>query len=128
MAAILIRDLPAVIVYINDNVMKSQSWEGRIEKGRIVLGVLREAGMKVQVKKCELERAETAMRGQIVRDETMRTDPYKTGFIINPNLSSTKTELQSLLGIKSYSCWLCREIAHGLAHFHQLADYQVESR
>lgn len=77
MAAVLFYDLPFVIVYIENIVIKSRSWEEHIEEVGIVLGCLREAELKPQVKECEFGRAEIAMLGNIVSGETVRTDPIK---------------------------------------------------
>lgn len=91
MPAVLLQDLLFVIVYLENIVLKYQSCEEHIKKVGIVLGRLQEAGLTLQVKKCEFGRPEIALLSHILSTKTVRTDPDTVGAILNALLPSAET-------------------------------------
>lgn len=101
-AAVLFPDLSFETLYSTNIVIKSRSWEEQMKQVRIVLGRLRTVGLKLQMKKGELGRAETAMLGHAVSAERVCVGLDKLSAIVNAPCPATKMEVWSFLSEISY--------------------------
>lgn len=118
-AAVLLQNLLFVIAYNGNILIRSQSGDDHIEEVGIVLGCLRQVGLKLQAKKSELGRAKISMLGHFVSAETVRMDQDKVGAFTDASSPNTKTELWSFLGMVYYYSRLIKGVAHVAAPLHQ---------
>ncbi|KAJ3659856.1 hypothetical protein Zmor_011519 [Zophobas morio] len=92
----------SVLVYIDDVIIYSKTFEEHIEKLREVFERLRAANLTLKTKKCTFASTQVKVLGHIVSSDVIRPDPEKLAAIKNfPQPKSIK-QLQSFLGLANY--------------------------
>ena len=90
------------LVYLDDIIIFSHTFDEHLVRLKSVLEALRNAHLKVKLRKCHLLCAEVKFLGHIVSAKGIATDPDKTKAVREwPVPTSVKT-LQSFLGFASY--------------------------
>src|SRR6266511_1002490 len=91
-----------VLVYLDDIIIYSKTFEEHKEHVRLVFEVLRAASLMMKPKKCKFAQKELRFLRHIISAEGIRTDPDKIAKMVTLTLPSNLKELRSRLGLFSY--------------------------
>lgn len=91
-----------VMVYLDDIIVISKTFEDHLRLLGIVLDRLREAGLIVSLDKCHFCRPELQYLGYVVDRYGLRPDPQKVAAIINISPPKNVTEVRRFLGTASW--------------------------
>ena len=95
-------DLSNVLVYIDDIIVHSKTFELHLQDLEDCFGRLRKAGLKLKPSKCQLCRREVKYLGHYISDKGIRTDPEKCEVVEKWPVPSTVHELRQVIGFFSY--------------------------
>jgi hypothetical protein len=90
------------MVYVDDIVVFSKTWEQHLRSLRAIMDRLRAAGLKLHAKKCELARNEIKYLGHVVNGEGIKPDPKKVAALTSLSVPRTVKEVQQFLGLLGY--------------------------
>jgi hypothetical protein len=90
------------IAYIDDILVYSDDLTSYRQHVRLVVEVLRDAGLQLDVKKCEFEVTEVTYLGMIVSTDSVRMDPAKVIAITNWEPPSNVKDVQAFLGFANF--------------------------
>ena len=110
------------LVYLDDIIVFSRSFESHIENLGEVLSRIQEAGLKVAPHKCQLFRKEVQYLGHVVSNEGIRTDPKKTEAIVNWPQPQCVRDVRSFVGLCSYYRRFVKGFADIARPLHRLAE------
>ena len=91
-----------VIVFLDDILVYSKSWEDHLQHLTLVLEKLREAKFYAKLSKCSFGQTSIQYLGHIISDHGVATDPEKTAVMAKWPLPTNVTELRSVLGFTGY--------------------------
>lgn len=91
-----------VIVFIDDILIYSKTWEEHIQHVAAVFQILREHQFKVKLSKCFFARQELPYLGHIISAKGVATDPKKVIIVQKWPVPSSVKELRSFLGMAGY--------------------------
>lgn len=100
--------------YVDDMAVGSESWLRHIGDLRQFLTTVHNAGLTLNLCKCEFAKAEVHLLGHIVGSGSKRADPQRLNAIATMSRPTTKKELRRMLGALGYY----REY---IPHFAQIA-------
>ena len=95
-------ELSNVLVYIDDIVIHSPSFEQHLEDLEQCFQRLQVAGLKLKPSKCYLFQKEIKYLGHIISEKGIRTDPDKCSAVENWEVPTNTHELRQILGFFSY--------------------------
>ena len=101
-----------VSAYLDDILIFSKNAKEHRKHVRLVLSKLRDAGLQIDLKKCDFHVTETKFLGLIITTEGMRMDPVKVQAIRDWDTPSNVVQVQSFLGF----CNFYRRFVQGFAH------------
>jgi hypothetical protein len=90
------------VLYIDDVIVFANSFEEQLERLGLVLGRLRNAGLKLKPEKCELFRKRVEFLGHIVSAKGVEVDHRKISKILEWPEPQNLTQLRSFVGICAY--------------------------
>ena len=90
------------LVYLDDIIVFSRSFSDHIDNLRLVIEKLREAGLKLNPKKCVLFKKEVKFLGHVVSENGVATDPEKTKSVSEWPIPKSVKQIRSFLGLCSY--------------------------
>ena len=90
------------LVYIDDVLVFSPTFEDHLKDLRAVLQRFREHNLKLKPKKCAIAQQSLRYLGYVVTPAGIRVDPEKVRAVREILPPSTKSELRSFLGLTSY--------------------------
>ena len=88
--------------YLDDILIYSKTRHEHRQHVAKVLSRLRDAGLQVDIKKCEFDVQETAFLGVIVSGQGLRMDPQKVQAIINWKTHTNLKEVQGFVGFAHF--------------------------
>ncbi|GBG81381.1 hypothetical protein CBR_g32055 [Chara braunii] len=91
-----------VIVYMDDILVFSKTYEYHVEHIEWVLHALKDAGFKVALEKSEFFLPEISFLGYIVTVEGLKPDPRKVAAVREAPAPVTLTQVRAFLGLASY--------------------------
>lgn len=91
-----------VAAYIDDVVVYSSTWEQHVEHLRETLERLRDAGLKVKARKCQMAMSECLFLGHMVGRGQVRPDEAKIDDVRNFKTPKSKKDVRSFLGLAGY--------------------------
>ncbi len=91
-----------VIVYLDDILVYSDTFEEYINHLRKVFTKLREANLIIKLKKCKFGQRKIKFLGHIIRTDGLQTDPENIEKIINCLVSIDITEVRKFMGLYNY--------------------------
>lgn len=90
------------LVYLDNVIVFSETFEGMMENLRKVFLRLRSANLKLNPKKCSLFGREVKYLGHVVSEHGITTDPEKISAIENWPIPQNRKQLRSFLEFCSY--------------------------
>ena len=91
-----------VIVYLDDILVFSKTWEEHLKHGKQTLDVLKRENLYVKLSKCEFGKTSLNYLGHIVGGGELKIDPSKVEVIVNWPKPKFATEVRSFLGAIQY--------------------------
>lgn len=91
-----------VLVYLDDVIIFSKSFEEHLDHLKQVLERFRSVGLKLQPKKCTFAQKEVKYLGHIVGQDGVSTDPAKLQIVRNYPIPTKVSEVRSFLGFVGY--------------------------
>ena len=116
----LLRDLPMVVVYIDDILVAGRSQEEHLANLAQVLQRLEDAGMRLKKEKCSFCLAEVEYLGHSISAEGLRPSTTNVQAITAAPKPSKVSELKSFLGLVNYYAKFIPNLATTLAPLYKL--------
>ena len=110
------------LVYIDDLIIPGKTFSGHLSHLRQVFLRLREAGLKLKPRKCNLCSKEVEFLGHFVGAEGVRTDPTKTEKVATWPVPTSKLEVQQFLGLANYYRRFVKDFATVAKPLHLLTE------
>lgn len=110
------------LLYLDDVIVYGETFLKTLDRLREVLQKLREAGLKLSPKKCNLFRNQVAYLGHIVSQEGISPDPEKTQVVTNWPIPASVTEVRGFVGLCSYYRKFIRGFSEICAPLHKLTE------
>ena len=88
--------------YLDDILIYSKSKKEHITHVRLVLQKLRDAGLQVDIRKCEFHVKETRFLGLLVSVDGLRVDPAKVAAVLDWTSPSNLKEMQGFIGFCNF--------------------------
>ena len=90
------------LIYLDDIVIFSKTFEEHMEKLKAVFQRLHEHGLKLKPSKCELFRSQVVYLGHVVSKEGIHTDPAKIEAVQNWPVPQCTKDVRKFLGFTGY--------------------------
>eukprot|EP00052_Salpingoeca_macrocollata_P026217 m.242785 g.242785 ORF g.242785 m.242785 type:complete len:446 (-) comp22544_c1_seq16:697-2034(-) len=100
-------DMPFVIIYMDDLIIGSKTWEQHLAHVQATLTRLEEAGIKIKLGKCQFGAPKVKFLGYIVDQGFLKPDDTKIKAIQNWKEPKTCTDVRAFVGLVKF---LCRHI------------------
>ncbi|KAJ8395391.1 hypothetical protein AAFF_G00033760 [Aldrovandia affinis] len=110
------------IVYLDNFLVHASDFEGAHRHLRELFGAIRQAGLRLNPKKCQLFRRETAFLVDVVSAGGVATDPAKITAVRDWPPPTNVSDLQSFLGLASYYRRYVQNFATIARPLHRLMD------
>jgi hypothetical protein len=91
-----------IVVYLDDILVYSKTYEEHVQHVRYVLTALRDADLRIKAEKTEFYKQEVKFLGYIVSREGLKMDSKKIEAITSWPKPSTVKEVQSFLGFANF--------------------------
>ena len=91
-----------VLVYIDDIIVYSKTYEEHQEHLKNVFALLVNAGLKINLEKCDFFKTKLAFLGHIITIEGIAPDPSKIERVQHYPIPQNKTNVRAFLGLASY--------------------------
>ena len=90
------------LLYLNDIIVHAKTFEAELDQLRSVITRLKEAGLKLSPKKCNLFKKQVVFLGHVVSEDGVSTDPEKIKAVCECPIPVLASTLCSFLGLCSY--------------------------
>ncbi|GBG91744.1 hypothetical protein CBR_g53558 [Chara braunii] len=91
-----------VIVYMDDILVYSSTYEGHVQHIEWALHALRDAGFKVALEKCQFFLTAISFLGHVVTDKGLQPELQKVAVVRDAPVPTTITQVHAFLGLASY--------------------------
>jgi len=100
----ILSDFPSknVIIYIDDILVMTQTFEEHLTLVRKILTTLRNNGIKIKTSKCEFFKSEVTFLGHIIGIEGMKKSPEYIDKVLDYPKPTNVTELRQFLGLVNF--------------------------
>ena len=116
------------LVYIDDVIIPGRSFSEHLGNLQAVLQRLREAGLKLQPKKCAFLQSQVSYLGHVVSSEGVAADPAKVEKVATWPVPMTVKEVQQFLGFAGYYRRFVKHFADVARPLHHLTERTMEFR
>ena len=125
--AVVLRGLTPMmcLVYLDDIIVFSTTFEEHVERLRLILSRLREAGLKLKPRKCKLLCEQVRFLGHVVSVKGVSTDPEKIRAIIDWPTPTCVKDVRSFLGMAGYYRRFIREFSTVARPMNKLLEKDV---
>ena len=114
------------VLYLDDVVVFGKDFQEHLDRVKEVFQCLREAGLKLKPKKCQLFKLSVAFLGHIVDCYGIGTDPEKVEKIKNWAVPQNVHDIRVFTGLTSYYRSFVKDYAKVAAPLHELTKKNVE--
>jgi len=91
-----------LLIYLDDVIVFSRTFEGHMERLRLVLQRIKEAGLKLKPSKCQFLQTEVKFLGHVVSGEGVKPNPDNLMKVKLWSSPKTVTQIKQFLGLASY--------------------------
>ena len=98
----VLRDIDGVCVYLDDILLRGENEKDHVNKLRLVLKTLQEAGFTLKKSKCEIGLSEVSYLGFVVNKDGLKPNPLKVRAIADAPSPKDITQLRSFLGMLNF--------------------------
>ncbi|MCP3667673.1 MAG: hypothetical protein GY696_35150, partial [Gammaproteobacteria bacterium] len=91
-----------VYTYIDDILVTGSTWSSHVAKLRAVFDRLRQAKLKLKLKKCDFGKPETDYLGYLINADLIGVNPKKLEKVCNFLVPNTKKQIRRFLGMCNY--------------------------
>lgn len=116
----LFKEMPGVALFLDDILITGENKQVHVENLRKVLGILRDAGLTVQEKKCNFFQDSVSYLGFVIDKEGLHKCPNKLKAIKELPKPENVTQLKSFLGTVNYYNRFVNNISAVLAPLYDL--------
>ncbi|KAL8569843.1 hypothetical protein ACOMHN_038536 [Nucella lapillus] len=109
-----------LLVYLDDLLVYSRTFEEHLERLQVVFDRLREVGLKLNPKKCHLARTSVEYLGYTVSGEGIATSAEKIAAVKDWPKPTTLREVRSFIGFATYYRRFVAKFAHMAKPLHEL--------
>ena len=124
----ILMDSTNAMVYIDDIIIFSKSFEQHLEDIRDVMERLQLAGLKIKPTKCEFAKKSVRFLGHIVSAQGIQPDPANTDKVRNFPIPKTVKQVQQFLGLVGYYRKFIQNFARIAAPLNHLIKKENEFR
>ena len=121
-------DMTNVLVYIDDIIVHSDTFEKHVERLDAVFARLEKRGLKLKFSKCHFFQKRVKYLGHILSATGIETDPDKTKVVDEWPLPTTFQELRQALGFFGYYCRFVQNYAQMAKPLHDLLKGHENTR
>ncbi|MBW0508085.1 hypothetical protein O181_047800 [Austropuccinia psidii MF-1] len=114
-----------LIIYIDDNIICSDSWSLHLERLARVLHKVAELNMKIPLKKCNFGFEELKALGHSVSGLSLGIDKNKVAAVLLKPIPQNKKEMMSFLGFASYYRQHLKDFAILAKSLYRICDQQT---
>ncbi|KAI8497673.1 hypothetical protein Bbelb_243250 [Branchiostoma belcheri] len=122
------QNLNFLLIYQDDILVYSDSFDSHLEKLEFVLTRLEQHGLKLKPSKCNLCQKEVRYLGHVVSEESVATDPDKIAVVRDWPVPATVKQLRSFLGFAGYYRRFVQGYAQIAACLHELVGGQGKAQ
>src|SRR5215471_5792617 len=115
-----------VMVYLDDVIIYSNTFEEHLKYVEEVLKRIRIAGLRLKAEKCKFAAQELQFLGHIVGKEGVNPDPEKVDKIVNYPVPKNIRELRGVLGLFSYYRRFIKDFAKKAEPLYSLLKKDIE--
>ena len=116
------------LLYLDDIIVHGREFREAIQRLRTVLQRLRDAGLKLSLKKCILLQKSVPFLGHVVSNHGVSTDSTKIEAVPTWPSPQTAKDVKSFLGLCSYYRRFVRDFSHIARPLYKLTEGQREFR
>jgi len=91
-----------IVVYIDDILIMSETFEQHLELVEKVLNLLMKSGIKIKVKKCEMFKNEVNFLGHVINNEGIRKSPEYVERVKNAKRPENVKQMRQFLGLINF--------------------------
>ncbi|MBW0504845.1 hypothetical protein O181_044560 [Austropuccinia psidii MF-1] len=114
-----------MVVYIDDIIIYSETWEDRVQFIDRVLSKCTPTNLKISLKKCKFGQQELLALGRKVSCLSLAIDQNKVKAVLQKTLTKRIKEMQSFLGFASYYRSHIKNFAHITSSLYKLCSKDV---
>ena len=122
----LVGDIQGVEVYIDDVLVHARSEIEHDARLREVLSRFRNAGLKLNSKKCHFKQSSVKFLGNILSKEGIMPSPDKVRAIEEVKVPTNKSEIRSFLGMVTYLAKFCKNLSELTKPLRELVKDKVD--
>ncbi|MBW0576899.1 hypothetical protein O181_116614 [Austropuccinia psidii MF-1] len=111
-----------LIIYIDDIIVCSKTWEEHMDRLSIVLTKLQSVNMKISLKKFHFGYKELKALGNVVSGLSLGIDKNKVAAVLLKPMPQNKKEIQSFLGFSGYYRQFIKDFASIARPLYKLCD------
>src|SRR6266542_4496492 len=115
-----------VVVYLDDILVCSDTFDEHINHLRKVFTKLREANLMIKFKKCKFGQRKIKFLGHTIGTDRLRTDPENIEKIINCPIPTDVTEVRKFMGLCNYYRKFIKDLSKLSKPLRQLLKKDVE--
>ncbi|KRX64960.1 Retrovirus-related Pol polyprotein from transposon [Trichinella sp. T9] len=116
----MLAGIPNVAAYLDDIILTGATDGEHRRTLKLVLGRLKEFGLRIRKEKCTFFQREVEYLGHILSSKGIRADPKKTAAIVNMPLPTNIAKLRSFLGMCNYYTEFIPKLAEMCSPLNQL--------
>ncbi|MBW0483715.1 hypothetical protein O181_023430 [Austropuccinia psidii MF-1] len=114
-----------LIIYIDDNIFCSQTWENHSKRLERVLQNIAQVNMKISWKRCHFAYSELKALGHFVSGLSLSIDKKKVAEVLPKPIPETKKGIQSFLGFAGYYIQHIKKLSRISKSLYKLCDQQT---
>ena len=114
--------------YVDDMAVCSPSWRLHLQQVELFLSTIRDAGMTLNVRKCQMAKREVKFVGHIIGSGTRRADPDKIQAVLALKVPNTKRQVKQIIGFFTHYREYMRDFASIAKPITDLTSGRVSNR